>query len=92
MKQIKKLTIVVSNEKGFHARAAAKFVKRLQEFDVDVEVQKGQLKVSGQSILELLLLAAGKGSRITLFASGKDADEALLSLKSLVEREKFQEE
>lgn len=90
--QEEKVVVRISNEKGLHARAAAKFVKRVQEFDAIVEVHKNNHQVSGQSMMDLLMLVAEKGTELTLSAQGEEAEEVLRSLKKLVEEEKFQEE
>ena len=81
------LTCVVEiiNHKGLHARAAAKFVKIVSEYDADVWVLHGIRKVPGNSLMGLLLLAAGKGTKLTLKAQGLQHTQVLEALKSLVE-------
>jgi phosphocarrier protein HPr len=85
------ITVTIANRRGLHARAAAKFVKLAALFDAEVEVTKGDQTVTGQSIMGLMMLAAGIGSTITMAASGAQADEALAALVDLVNR-KFDEE
>lgn len=81
----------IANKRGLHARAAAKFVKLVETFSVDIEVVKDNLRVSGRSIMGLMMLAAGQGSTIQLCGKGPDAVTALERLTDLVKR-KFDEE
>ena len=75
----------ILNEKGLHARAAAKFVELVDTFDVNVVVVKDNLEASGDSIMGLLMLAASKGSEIDLVLSGKQSQDALMALSNLVD-------
>jgi phosphocarrier protein len=79
------LEVTVCNSKGLHARAAAMFVKKAEEFDARVEVTRDGETVSGSSIMDLLLLAAGKGTQLVISTVGHDAAPALAALKELVE-------
>ena len=81
----------IANKRGLHARAAAKFVKVVESFSSDIEVVKDDMRVSGRSIMGLMMLAAGAGSTIRLCGRGRDAAEALETLTDLVKR-KFDEE
>ena len=81
-KLIKELEI--QNVKGLHARAAAAFVKTLEPFDAVVEVERIGQCVNGCSIMGLMMLAASKGTTITVSASGNQAEEALTALEELV--------
>lgn len=81
----------IANKRGLHARAAAKFVKLVETFSADIEVIKDDVRVSGKSIMGLMMLAAGQGSNIRLCGKGADASKALESLTDLVKR-KFDEE
>ncbi len=84
-------TLRIANKRGLHARAAAKFVRTVGQFDANVKVAfKGQ-QVSGLSIMGLMMLAAGIGSDIEITCSGRQAIEAMAALSSLVEG-KFGEE
>jgi len=84
-------TLRIANKRGLHARAAAKFVRTVGQFDANVRVAfKGQ-DVSGLSIMGLMMLAAGIGSDIELSCSGRQAAEAMAALSALVEG-KFGEE
>ena len=81
----------IINRLGLHARAAAKFVRTVGQFDALVRVSfKGQ-EVSGLSIMGLMMLAAGIGSEIELSCAGRQASEAMAALSTLVEG-KFGEE
>ena len=78
-------TLSIANKRGLHARAAAKFVRSVGQFDATVRVSfKGQ-EVSGLSIMGLMMLAAGIGSEIELSCSGRQAVEAMAALSALVE-------
>ena len=67
----KELTII--NVKGLHARASAKFVDVVERFDAHAEVEKDGMRVSGDSIMGLLMLTAPRGSSITVTTSGREA-------------------
>jgi phosphocarrier protein len=75
---------MICNQKGLHARAAAKFVKLAGTFDAEVMVVKGDTRVSGCSIMGLMMLAAGPGCEIDVEASGEDAEQAVGALARLV--------
>ena len=79
------MRLKILNEKGLHARAAAKFVELVDTFDVRLVVKKGGLEASGDSIMGLLMLAASRGTEIELVASGKEAAETLSALSDLIE-------
>ncbi len=81
---------VIRNQRGLHARAAAKFVKLAAEFDAAVTVRRNGQSVSGSSIMGLMMLAAGPGSEIELEAEGDQAAEALDAICDLIQR-KFEE-
>lgn len=83
--------VTIANQRGLHARAAAKFVKLASSFDAEVLVTKGSNSVSGSSIMGLMMLAAAPGCRIQVTASGPDAEAAVKALAELVER-KFDED
>ena len=74
----------IVNEKGLHARASAKFVEEVEQFDARVSVARDGLEVSGDSIMGLLMLAAAKGCSIQVSAEGPDASDALAALETLV--------
>lgn len=81
----------IRNQRGLHARAAAKFVKLAGSFDAQIRVIKGDTDVSGMSIMGLMMLGAGIGTDIELRASGRQAAEAMAALVDLIER-RFDEE
>lgn len=83
--------VTIANQRGLHARAAAKFVKLAARFDAEVIVTKGSNAVSGSSIMGLMMLAAAPGCQILVTASGPEADAAVAALAELVER-KFDED
>ena len=78
-------TCLIGNRRGLHARAAAKFVKTASGFEVEVAVSCNGTRVSGLSILGLMMLAAGPGSEIEIETAGRDADAALAALAALVD-------
>jgi phosphocarrier protein HPr len=82
---------MVSNKLGIHARPAAMFVKTANRFHCDIFVEKDGEKVNGKSIMGLMMLAAGPGSKLTVHAQGQDASQALAELETLIQR-KFDEE
>jgi len=82
--------IEIKNKLGLHARAAAKLVHCAARFKSDIKVRKGDEEVDGKSILGILLLAAGKGTVITVTANGEDDKEAVEALEKLIEA-KFDE-
>ena len=83
--------VVICNQRGLHARAAARFVKLAEQFESEVWVERDGQSVSGRSIMGLMMLAAGPGSPILLSASGRDAVAAIAALARLVES-KFDED
>jgi len=83
--------LIVSNKLGIHARPAALFVKLANRFQCAIFVEKDGEKVNGKSIMGLLMLAAGPGSKLKVHAEGHDASQALAELEHLVKR-KFDEE
>ncbi|EWY40225.1 HPr kinase [Skermanella stibiiresistens SB22] len=79
------------NQRGLHARAAAKFVKLVALYDAEVEVERNDMVVSGQSIMGLMMLAASQGCTVTLRAQGKQAEPVIAALVDLIGR-KFDED
>ena len=82
---------VVLNKQGIHARPAALFVKIANLFDCDIFVEKDGERVNGKSIMGLMMLAAGPGSRLIIHADGSDATRAVLEIEALIRR-KFDED
>ena len=83
--------VEICNERGLHARASAKFVKCAAQFAAEVKVSRDGQTVDAQSIMGLMMLAAGPGSTIEIAAEGEDADAAVAALAALVEG-RFEEE
>ena len=81
----------IVNARGLHARASAKFVKTAAAFDAHVTVTRDGQTVDAQSIMGLMMLAAGQGSFIDVAAEGPEAEAALDALEALVS-DRFQEE
>lgn len=76
--------LTICNQRGLHARAAAKFVKLAGDFDAEVTVTKDGTSVTGTSIMGLMMLAAAKGTSIRVEAEGPQAEDALQALSGLV--------
>jgi phosphocarrier protein HPr len=85
----KELTII--NKLGIHARPAALFVKTANRFACEIFVEKDGEKINGKSIMGLMMLAAGPGSKLTLYVRGADAHTAIAEIEALVKR-KFDED
>ncbi len=77
--------VEIKNKLGLHARAAAKLVHTASRFKSDIKIRKGEEEVDGKSILGILLLAAGRGSTITLKADGMDERDALDAVEKLID-------
>ena len=84
-------TFTIKNRLGLHARAAALLVKTANKFASEVTIEKDGLEVNGKSIMGILMLAASKGTKITLKVEGRDSVQALQTLGRLIEN-KFGEE
>ena len=76
--------VTVVNQLGMHARAAAKFVHLAGRFDATVKVARDRREMDGKSIMGILLLAAARGSTITISAEGADERDAVDALVALV--------
>ena len=76
--------VAITNQRGLHARASAKFVTLAAELGCPIEVEKDGNKVTGTSIMGLMMLGAGPGSTILVQATGKQAREALEAIVELV--------
>jgi phosphocarrier protein HPr len=74
----------IENERGLHARASAKFVKCAESFDATVMVSRDGQSVPGTSIMGLMMLAASKGTSVTVEISGPQAEAAMTALETLV--------
>ncbi len=76
--------IVIKNKQGLHARPAALFVQIANKFNSDITISKGRHKVNGKSIMGIMMLGAGSGSKVTMTASGDDAETAVKELEVLL--------
>jgi phosphocarrier protein HPr len=85
----KELTVI--NKLGIHARPAAMFVKIANRYGCEIFVEKDGEKVNGKSIMGLMMLAAGPGSKLTVHVHGPDAHQAVADLEALLKR-KFDED
>jgi phosphocarrier protein len=83
--------IPIINKRGLHARASAKFVKMVEQFDAEILVTRGGETVGGTSIMGLMMLSAGPGTTIVVSATGPQAEAAVAALAELVGN-KFNEE
>lgn len=88
-KTAKELTII--NRLGLHARPSAMFVKTASRFRCEVWVEKDGERVNGKSIMGLMMLAAGQGSKLVITCDGPDGDKALTEIEAIVLR-KFDED
>ena len=79
-----KKEIVVKNKTGLHARPAAIFVQIANKYDSEITIIKEDQEVNGKSIMGILMLAAEKGSKITIIADGDDAEEAVGELSEVL--------
>ncbi|OIQ89384.1 phosphocarrier protein HPr [mine drainage metagenome] len=85
-----KRELLISNKLGLHARASAKLTKLASEFSSDIWISKGARRVNAKSIMGVMMLAAGIGSRVAVEAEGDDAAQALDAIAQLVD-DKFGE-
>jgi phosphocarrier protein len=83
--------LAITNKRGLHARASAKFVQMVERFQSTITVTRNAETVGGNSIMGLMMLAAGPGTSVIVSATGPDAQDAIAALTKLVES-KFGEE
>ncbi|NPU13177.1 MULTISPECIES: HPr family phosphocarrier protein [Bradyrhizobium] len=83
--------LLITNKRGLHARASAKFVQMVEKFQAEVWVTRGGETVGGRSIMGLMMLAAAPGTKILVSATGPEAEAALQAITDLV-NDKFHEE
>ncbi|MFP3943267.1 MAG: HPr family phosphocarrier protein [Alphaproteobacteria bacterium] len=81
-----RVTVTIANERGMHARPAARFVECAGKFSADIQVTRSGVTVSGRSIMGLLMLGAVQGAEIEIEAAGPDAEAAATALAELVRR------
>ena len=77
-------TFTIVNEKGLHARASAKFVDMVEQFDASATIEKDGLDACGDSIMGLLMLVASKGTQVDITTEGAQAQELLTALGELI--------
>ena len=78
------MDVTIINKLGLHARAAAKFVTLASSFDSDIKLSRDGRTVNGKSIMGVMMLAAAKGTQLTLHVSGSDEADAINKLQELV--------
>jgi phosphocarrier protein len=83
--------VAITNQRGLHARASAKFVNLASQIDAKIEVEKDGHRVCGTSIMGLMMLGAALGDSVIIHVEGEEADAALVQLVELVDG-KFGEE
>lgn len=77
---------LIRNSRGLHARAAGKLVRLASEFESEIWIMKADMVVSADSIMGLMMLAAGPGSTLEIWARGHDATEAMDAILQLIDR------
>jgi len=75
---------LIINKLGLHARASALFVKTASRFDAEVRLSKEGVEVNGKSIMGIMMLAASKGTTVSLTVEGADEAEALQAIGDLI--------
>ena len=90
-KSVSTRDFTILNRLGLHARPSAMFVKVCSRFKCDVWVEKDGEQVNGKSIMGLMMLAAGLGSKLKITCEGSDADKALVEIEAIILR-KFDED
>ncbi len=83
-RNLAQMILKIINEKGLHARASAKFVEVVEDFDASAQVTRDGMSVSGDSIMGLLMLAASRGTTIEVETSGPQAEALAAALTALV--------
>ena len=76
--------VQIINKLGMHARAAAQFVQLASSFSSHIEIEKDKRRVNGKSIMGVMMLAASKGSEVTLYTHGEDEEESMNKLEDLI--------
>lgn len=85
------LKITIINKLGLHARAAAKLITTTTRFSADIRIFKDDREVDGKSIMSVMMLAASKGTELTITANGTDQAEAISAIAALINN-RFDEE
>ncbi|NDP43489.1 MAG: HPr family phosphocarrier protein [Aromatoleum sp.] len=76
--------VEIINQLGLHARAAAKLTQLAAKYQCDVSVSRNERKVNAKSIMGVMMLAAGKGAKVTLETAGPDENEAMEAIVALI--------
>ncbi|SBS30000.1 Phosphocarrier protein HPr [Marinomonas spartinae] len=84
-------SVTIINKLGLHARAAGKLVETTSRFSCDVTIEKDGRNVDGKSIMAMMMLAAGKGTDITIKTNGEDEEDAIKAIIALI-NERFGED
>lgn len=84
MDKVKTQEVQIVNKLGLHARAAAKLVKTASQFQADIKLAKGDKPVDAKNIMSVLMLAAGKETKLELTADGPDENEAVTAISDLI--------
>ena len=84
--KVQNRTVTIINKLGLHARAAAKFVTLASSYACEIKVARNGQEVNGKSIMGVMMLAASRGTEITLIANGNDEKDALDGLTELIQQ------
>lgn len=90
-KSVSQIDVEIKNANGMHMRPAMQFVDAASQFESDIHVTDGKTGVDGKSIMQMTMLAATIGTKLTIKAHGSDALEAVSTLKELIEEKLFDE-
>lgn len=90
--KMKEIEVIVKNEYGLHARPSSLMANTASQFKSEIKVIKDDNEVNCKSIMNLLLLAAGKGTNLKIIAEGEDEDLAIVAIQELIEVRKFDED
>jgi phosphocarrier protein len=89
---MKVIEVVIRNEYGLHARPSSLLANLASQFKCDIRLVKEEKEVNVKSIMNLLLLAAGKDTKLRVIAEGADEEQALSAIRDLIEVRKFDED
>jgi len=81
---VTKTEVEVVNKLGLHARPSAKLTQLAGKFQAEIWLSRGQRRVNAKSIMGVMMLAAGRGTKLVVEAEGEDADEALAAIANLI--------
>jgi phosphocarrier protein len=82
---MKSSQVVIPNKLGLHARAAAKLVSTATKFSAEVYLEKDSNRINGKSIMGVMMLAASKGTTLTIITDGEDENAALKAVSTLIQ-------